>query len=202
MPRIDTSATLELIWVKRKPLMRRPIQIQLLVPTLSVVVLAIVLASGASGYFGAMRQRQSQEDSLRRVVATLVEPGFPLTKEVLQQMSGLSGAEFVFLDAEQNVLARTLPLSGDDEDRLRKIAAAERGIERRHLSKQTDAGHRPRPWQGFRHAGNTLFAGAVVGDHLAGRLSGVSGRRGRRGRGRRGRHAARPAFCAADLSAE
>ena len=103
--------------------MRRPIQIQLLVPTLSVVVLAIVLASGASGYFGAMRQRQSQEDSLRRVVATLVEPGFPLTKEVLQQMSGLSGAEFVFLDAEQNVLARTLPLSGDDEDRLRKIAA-------------------------------------------------------------------------------
>ena len=50
-----------------------PIQIQLLVPTLSVVVLAIALASGASGYFGAMRQRQSQEESLRRVVATLTK---------------------------------------------------------------------------------------------------------------------------------
>jgi signal transduction histidine kinase len=101
--------------------MRRPIQIQLLVPTLSVVVWAIVLASGASGYFGAMRQRQSQEDNLRRVVATLVAPRFPLTKEVLQQMSGLSGAEFVYLDADQNVLARTLPLSTDDEARLRNI---------------------------------------------------------------------------------
>ena len=90
--------------------MRRPIQIQLLVPTLSVVVLAIVLASGASGYFGAMRQRQSQEESLRRVVATLTEGRFPLTETVLRQMSGLSGAEFVFLDTNQNVLAGTLPL--------------------------------------------------------------------------------------------
>ena len=87
---------------------RRPIQIQLLVPTLSVVVLAIALASGASGYFGAMRQRQSQEESLRRVVSTLTEGRFPLTETVLRQMSGLSGAEFVFLDTNQKVLARTL----------------------------------------------------------------------------------------------
>jgi signal transduction histidine kinase len=102
--------------------MRRPIQIQLLVPMLSVVVLAIVLASGAGGYYSAMRQRQSQEDNLRRVVATLSEGRFPLTKEVLQQMSGLSGAEFVFLDTEQRVLARTLPLSADDEAGLRDVA--------------------------------------------------------------------------------
>ena len=79
--------------------MRRPIQIQLLVPMLSVVVLAILLASGAGGYYSAMRQRQSQEDSLKRVVDTLADgPHFPLTGEVLQQMSGLSGAEFVFLE--------------------------------------------------------------------------------------------------------
>jgi signal transduction histidine kinase len=92
---------------------------------LSVVVLAIVLASGASGYFGAMRQRQSQEDSLRRVVATLVEPGFPLTGEVLQQMRRLSGAEFVFLDAGQDVLAHTLSLTAADEARLRGLSAQE-----------------------------------------------------------------------------
>ncbi len=101
--------------------MRRPIQIQLLVPMLSVVVLAIVLASGAGGYYGAMRQRQSQEDSLRRVVATLAEPNFPLTEAVLQQMSGLSGAEFVFLDAKRKVLAGTLALTAADEERLRNI---------------------------------------------------------------------------------
>jgi signal transduction histidine kinase len=102
--------------------MRRPIQIQLLVPTLTVVVVAIVLASGAGGYFGAMRQRQSQEDRLRRVVATLSEPLFPLTKEVLQQMSGLSGAEFIFFDTNQDVLASTLLLNADDEARLRNIS--------------------------------------------------------------------------------
>ena len=95
--------------------MRRPIQIQLLLPTLSVVVLAIALASGATGYFGAMRQRQSQEDNLRRVVATLVEPRFPLTKEVLQQMSGLSGADFVFLDADSQCNRRHLAIQRDDE---------------------------------------------------------------------------------------
>lgn len=101
--------------------MRRPIQIQLLLPMLSVVVLAIVLASGAGGYYGATRQRQSQEDSLRRVVATLAEGHFPLTKEVLQQMSGLSGAEFVFLDADGKVLAGTLPLTASDMGRLRDM---------------------------------------------------------------------------------
>jgi signal transduction histidine kinase len=101
--------------------MRRPIQIQLLVPTLSVVVLAIALASGASGYFGAVRQRQSQEESLQRVVSTLTEPGFPLPEVVLKKMSGLSGAEFVFLDPDQNVLARTLALSAEDQRRLASL---------------------------------------------------------------------------------
>jgi signal transduction histidine kinase len=38
-------------------------------------------------------------------------------------MSGYSGAEFVFLDAGQVVLARTLPLTAADEARLRDISA-------------------------------------------------------------------------------
>ena len=181
--------------------MRRPIQIQLLVPTLSVVVLAIVLASGASGYFGAMRQRQSQENSLRRVVATLAEGRFPLTKEVLQQMSGLSGAEFVFLDADKNVLARTLPLSAEDEARLRRHRrAAKRGTRRPRLSQPADVRHRPRPRHGFRLARRALFAGAMVGRDLAGRLPGAGGRRDRGGRRGRGRDVARPALRAADPS--
>ena len=56
--------------------MRWPIQFQLLLPTLSVVVLAIVLASGVSAYFGGRRVRQAQEESLQRVVATLTKPSF------------------------------------------------------------------------------------------------------------------------------
>ncbi len=109
--------------------MRRPIQIQLLVPTLSVVVLAIALASGASGYFGAVRQRQTQEESMRRVVFTLTEGRFPHTENVLKQMSGLSGAEFVFLDLNQKVLGRTLPLSAEDEQRLAALPVGKQSLE-------------------------------------------------------------------------
>jgi hypothetical protein len=68
--------------------MRWPIQFQLLLPTLSVVVLAIVLASGVSAYFGGKRARQAQEESLRRVVTTLTEGQYPLLDSVLRQMSG------------------------------------------------------------------------------------------------------------------
>ena len=119
--------------------MRRPIQIQLLVPTLSVVVLAIALASGASGYFGAMRQRQSQEESLRRVVITLTQGPFPLTETLLRQVSGLSGAEFVFLDANQKVLARTLSLIPEDERRLTSLPGGKQAAE----SEQREMGTRP-----------------------------------------------------------
>ena len=103
--------------------MRRPIQIQLLVPTLSVVVLAIALASGAGGYFGAIRQRQSQEENLRRVVSYLTKSSFPFTNNLLRQVSELSGAEFAFLDTDQEVLARTLSLTPDDQRRLASLAA-------------------------------------------------------------------------------
>ena len=72
--------------------MRRPIQIQLLLPFLSVVLLAIVLACVTIAYLGTTRARNQQEENLRRVVGTLTEAAFPLTDRVLRQMSGLSGA--------------------------------------------------------------------------------------------------------------
>ena len=192
--------------------MRRPIQIQLLLPTLSVVVLAIALASGASGYFGAMRQRQSQEESLRRVVATLTQGPFPLNNTLLRQVSDLSGAEFAFLDTNQKVLVHTLPLTPEDERRLAslpggksagesetaKIGAAEPGTGRAHLLEPADGDDRgARAGRGIRFAGGALLARTLVGGHVAGRLSGFGGRRGRRaGRGS-GHHAPGPALRAA-----
>jgi signal transduction histidine kinase len=101
--------------------MRWPIQFQLLLPTLSVVVLAIVLASGVSAYFGGRRARQAQEESLQRVVATLAEAKFPLSEPVLRQMSGLSGAEFVLLDQHNALQASTLRLNAEDLELLRQI---------------------------------------------------------------------------------
>lgn len=99
--------------------MRWPIQVQLLLPMLAVVVLAIALASAASGYLGAMRVRQAQEENLRRVVAAVMDAKYPLQDAaVLRLMRGLSGAEFVFLDSENRVQGDTIELSPGDLRRL------------------------------------------------------------------------------------
>jgi signal transduction histidine kinase len=101
--------------------MRWPIHIQLLLPTLSVVVLAITLASAAMAYFGARRASRQEEENLRRVVATLTEATFPLTERVLVQMRGLSGAEFVLLDEQGRSQAATLPVGQQELHSIRSI---------------------------------------------------------------------------------
>ncbi len=103
--------------------MRWPVQIQLLLPTLLVVVLAIALTSATAAYFGARRAAHQEEDNLRRVVATLTEPTFPLTERVLRQMRGLSGAEFFLLDEKEDIQAGTLPLADGERDTLRRMPA-------------------------------------------------------------------------------
>jgi signal transduction histidine kinase len=102
-------------------IMRWPIQFQLLLPMLTVVVLAIALASIGSAYLGGRRARQAQEESLSRVVATLTEAWYPPTEPVLRMMAGLSGAEFVLLDRRDSIKASTLPLNADDLKQLRQI---------------------------------------------------------------------------------
>ena len=77
--------------------MRWPIQFQLLLPMLSVVVLAIGWPAGP-GVSRRNAGRRARKKACRRVVATLAETKFPLSESVLRQMSGLSGAEFVLLD--------------------------------------------------------------------------------------------------------
>jgi signal transduction histidine kinase len=104
--------------------MRRPIQIQLLVPMLCVVLFAIVLASAATAYWGSVHAREDELDNLRRVVATVTETAFPLTDRVLQQMSGLSGAEFVLLDRDNRVQQSTLRLESGEADGLAQVPEA------------------------------------------------------------------------------
>jgi signal transduction histidine kinase len=101
--------------------MRWPIQFQILLPNLSVVVLAIVVASAASAYFGAVRARRTQEETLQRVVATVAELKFPQSQPVLRLMKGLSGTDFVLLDHDGLAQAATLRLDDEDWDRLRPI---------------------------------------------------------------------------------
>jgi len=98
--------------------LRWPIQRQLLLPVLSVVLFTIVLASATSAYLGGLRVRSEQEDNLRRMASILSEATFPLTRRVLAQMSGLSGAEFVLLDQEDQLEERTLPVTADELEML------------------------------------------------------------------------------------
>ena len=101
--------------------MRWPIQRQLLVPMLLVIVLASTLSSGVSAWVGSRWARREESDRLSRVVATLADANFPLQESVLQKLAGLSGAEFVVWDAQQQAQAATLPLDADVRDRLKAV---------------------------------------------------------------------------------
>ncbi len=101
--------------------MRWSIQRQLLVPMLLVVVVASVLSSGVSAWIGSRWARREESDRLARVVATLTDVSFPLQESVLQKMAGLSGADFVVWDQQQNVQSATLPLDAAIRRRLAAV---------------------------------------------------------------------------------
>lgn len=104
--------------------MRWPIQRQLLVPMLLVVLLASVLSSGVSAWVGSRWARREESDRLTRVVATLSDSNFPLQETVLRKLAGLSGAEFVVWDALQQVQAATLSLDAEVLTRLEAVPDA------------------------------------------------------------------------------
>ncbi len=88
---------------------------------LLVIVLASTLSSGVSAWVGSRWARREESDRLSRVVATLSDANFPLQESVLQKLAGLSGAEFVVWDAQQQAQAATLPLDADVRDRLKAV---------------------------------------------------------------------------------
>ena len=101
--------------------MRWPIRIQLLLPMLAVVALAITLATVTSVYLTVAGASRRQAGQLRRVVAAITEANFPLTERVLQQMHDLSGGQFVLLDDKGNVVHGTIRLGDDDLELMRAM---------------------------------------------------------------------------------
>jgi hypothetical protein len=101
--------------------MRWPIRLQLLLPMLLVVIVAIIGSSVVSAVFVADSVRQRQEENLARVVTTLTDASFPLTESVLTKMSGLSGAKFVAFDADGAVQAASHSFADADLGSLRKL---------------------------------------------------------------------------------
>lgn len=117
---------------ERSRVIRWPVQLQLLVPTLSIVVATIALASGATAYWRVVQVRRDREAHLRQVAESLSEATFPLGGRVLRQMSGLAGAELVLVDSTGKVEDATLDLSADDAAVLARWAAEPADARGRH----------------------------------------------------------------------
>lgn len=113
--------------------MRLPLQIQIVAP-LMVVTAATVAALATFQAISAARRSQEQiETQLADVARTLQGSNFPLTQPVLQQMKGLSGADFV-LETPLGTLFSTLELpDGKIQLPRTKNGAAGRQFELRNL---------------------------------------------------------------------
>ena len=98
--------------------MRRPIQQQLLVPMLIVVLAGVAVASLTGAWMGARIARDQEQESIRRLAGTLADAGFPLSENVLQKMSGLSGADFVVIGPHGEIQRSTISLSAAEASRL------------------------------------------------------------------------------------
>ena len=84
--------------------MRFPIRSQILLP-MSVVMLLAVLGSSAISVWLARRSARARiQKRIDGVTRILERSTFPLTDQVLSQMSGLTGADFVLLDESGQVI--------------------------------------------------------------------------------------------------
>lgn len=93
--------------------MRWPIRYQILVPFAGMILAAVLSVSLLNAYWAASQSQRQIEEQLRSVARTLLTSSFPLTQNVLEQMRGLSGAEFVLTDDRGHRLA-TSGLAGQD----------------------------------------------------------------------------------------
>lgn len=86
-----------------------PIRYQWLVPSAIILLIAVAVTSVSSAWLAAKRNTTTTLEQLNRVIDTLVHSRFPFSQNVLEQMRGLSGAEFAAFDSAGELLASTIP---------------------------------------------------------------------------------------------
>lgn len=111
---------------------RWPIRNQILIPFVTVVLLAVVAIAAVAAGLAARDSEAQTLAQLRNVVSTLAHTSVPYTDSVLDKMRGLSGAHFVACDSQGNVVASTLPATtslprgfamGVSQEELKSLAA-------------------------------------------------------------------------------
>jgi hypothetical protein len=85
-----------------------------LIPFAGLLVVAITTITVAAAWLATARSERETVEQLRRVADTLSAARFPVSK-VLDQMKGLSGADFVVIDDKGKILASTLPSANPQE---------------------------------------------------------------------------------------
>jgi signal transduction histidine kinase len=88
--------------------MRWPIRNQIMIPLVAVAAVSLTAVGVFNAVLAERRTRAQVEQQLRQVVGVLSASSFPLTNKVLQQMRGLSSAEFVLTDSAGKVTASSL----------------------------------------------------------------------------------------------
>lgn len=85
--------------------MRWPIRVQIMLPMLLLMLVSLAGVSALNAYLSYQQAKRQIIRQLSEVAATLADSSFPLSDAVLEQMRGLSGAEFVLSDADGAVVA-------------------------------------------------------------------------------------------------
>ena len=151
MPSADPPSVVQTVATRR----RWSIRNQLLIPMVLLVLGTSLVATSVSVIWLVRSVRQQHRDALRRVIETLTESTFPLTRSVLEQMQGLSGVSFVLVDSNDQIVestinavvpASSLRMSAVKSDRMLVIQG------KRYVVDST-----PMETRGTRQDGSTLF---------------------------------------------
>tara|TARA_R110002111_G_scaffold67_2_gene601 strand:+ start:21196 stop:22626 length:1431 start_codon:yes stop_codon:yes gene_type:complete len=89
--------------------MRWPLRYQILIPMVGIMVCAIVSVTLWHAYLSTTQIKLQIRDQFRQIAHTLNDATFPLTAAVLNQTKGLSGADFVLVDQNGEILSSTRP---------------------------------------------------------------------------------------------
>ena len=98
--------------------MPRTIRNQILIPLVTLQVLAIAAIAVTTATLAARRTEREIVDRLNGVVASLGDASFPFTSSVLARMQGLSGAHFIAYDSQDQITATSFPSLRDQPPEL------------------------------------------------------------------------------------
>jgi len=89
--------------------MRWPLRYQILIPMVGIMICAIVSVTLWHAYLSTNQIKLQIRDQFRQIAHTLNDATFPLTVAVLNQTKGLSGADFVLVGQNGEILSSTRP---------------------------------------------------------------------------------------------